>query len=85
MYVCMYVCNHDSVAATVQGAELLHANRQAQTIIHRIASDVGHPVTNLAGTHPWICPNTAGLAAEAPKPDQTSLMTLLTGIAPVLD
>ena len=58
----------DSLAATVQGTKTPNANGQTQTYIHEIASDVEHPVTDLADTLHWICPNATGLAAEAPKP-----------------
>ncbi len=45
----------DSVAVTIQGAE-------GETFTQGITSNVEHPITDLADTLPWICPNAAGLA-----------------------
>lgn len=50
----------DSVAANIQGAD-------GQTFIYGNTTNVEHTIADLADTVPWICPNTSGLAAEAPK------------------
>ncbi|KAL7394085.1 hypothetical protein ABVT39_020320 [Epinephelus coioides] len=50
----------DSVAANIQGAD-------GQTVIYGNTTNVEHTIADLADTIPWICPNTAGSAAEAPK------------------
>ncbi|KAL7380858.1 hypothetical protein ABVT39_025064 [Epinephelus coioides] len=50
----------DSVTANIQGAD-------GQTGVYGNTTDVEHTIPDLAGTIPWICPNTTGSAAEAPK------------------
>ncbi|KAL7393455.1 hypothetical protein ABVT39_011044 [Epinephelus coioides] len=50
----------DSAAANIQGAD-------EQTFIYGNTTNVEHTTTDLADTIPWICPNTTGSAAEAPK------------------
>ncbi|KAL7372750.1 hypothetical protein ABVT39_021796 [Epinephelus coioides] len=50
----------DSAAANIQGAD-------GQTFIFGNTSNVEHTIADLADTIPWICPNTTGSAAEAPK------------------
>lgn len=50
----------DSVAANIQGAD-------GQTFIYGNTTNVEHTIADLADTIPWICPNTTGSAAEAPK------------------
>ncbi|KAL7397468.1 hypothetical protein ABVT39_022517 [Epinephelus coioides] len=50
----------DSVAANIQGAD-------GQTGVYGNTTNVEHTIADLADTIPWICPNTTGSAAEAPK------------------
>lgn len=44
----------ESIAAAAQGAE------NGQTFLRRSTSAVEQPVTDLADTLPWICPNATG-------------------------